>query len=364
MKARIERKPLADALARVTSVIPARPFSPVLGAVEITADVAGVSLRATDYDRTLVETLPAEVMAEGTAHVSGQRLKAFVTAASGASVELLHEDSRLHVSSDRARLAAQMFIATEFPKLPDLPPARGTVSTDQLADALARVKHCAPSMNDTAVTDLAGVVLRADDDLLHVQATDRFRVAVVPVAYDGEPFAARLDMTMALAAVKASDADEVSIGLGEHSTALCSGGSVTIGRLASLEKFPDLPRYVGLVSGPVMECDRDDLLDALKQAAIAESEHRGVLIDINDSCAVVRSSDDTGAIEAEIDASSEDTQTLRINPGYLSAALSATSPGRIAITLPPHDRAGVLGITHPDDHDGHAQLIQTMRSTR
>ncbi|MFJ5923920.1 MerR family transcriptional regulator [Kitasatospora sp. NPDC092948] len=127
-----------------------------------------------------------------------------------------------------------------------VPQTRLTVPAARLAAALDAVRFAAPS--DAAVPAVAGIFLDAEDGVLHLVATDRYRLAVAdcPAVLDGPAASALLPTALADAARSLLvDADEAELVL--------DGGRFTVraaGRELSGERsdhdFPDYRRLVRL----------------------------------------------------------------------------------------------------------------------
>ncbi|MGW4381578.1 DNA polymerase III subunit beta family protein [Kitasatospora sp. NPDC004531] len=149
-------------------------------------------------------------------------------------------DARRELSTVRALLDSR-----EFP----MPQTRLTVPAARLAAALDAVRFAAPS--DASVPAVAGIFLDAEDGVLRLVATDRYRMAVAdcPAALDGPAASALLPTALADAArallTDAGDDAEAELVLDSDRFAIRAAGRELSGAGAEHD-FPDYRRVVRL----------------------------------------------------------------------------------------------------------------------
>ena len=121
MKINVERGTLLKALGHVQSVVERRNTIPILSNVLIHAAKGKLTLTATDLDIEIVESLPSDVLRNGTATAPAHMLYDIVRKMpEGAQVqaELLAGDSRrLAVSTDSIRFELACLPQEDFPKV-------------------------------------------------------------------------------------------------------------------------------------------------------------------------------------------------------------------------------------------------------
>ena len=106
MKVTVERSELLRSLGHVHRVVERRNTIPILANVLIRAEGAGLSLKATDLDLEVIETIAAEASPGGSTTVPAHMFHDIVRKLpEGADVELRYtaEDPRLSVSAGRSR---------------------------------------------------------------------------------------------------------------------------------------------------------------------------------------------------------------------------------------------------------------------
>jgi DNA polymerase-3 subunit beta len=185
MKLSVERAALLKATSRAQGVVERRGTIPILGNVLIAAEGGAASLRATDLDIELRETMPAMVEKAGQATAPAQTLHEIARKLpDGAMVSLAHDAAagRLDVSAGRSRFTLPTLPVEDFPLM-----ATGAYDTTYVvaAPVLRRLFDKASFAISTEETRyyLNGVYLhlveRDGGRRLRAVATDGHRLACV-----------------------------------------------------------------------------------------------------------------------------------------------------------------------------------------
>lgn len=219
MKFRVERDIFADAVAWAARSLPVRPSAPVLAGLMIDATDEGLVLSTFDYDTSARATLTAEVSSEGTALVSGRLLADIVKSLPNKEIELTLDGNRVALTCGSARFSLQTMPVEDYPTLPDMPTATGTVPSGEFAHAVAQAVTAAG--RDDMLPVLTGVRIEIEGSSVALLATDRFRLS-------------QRELEWSPAASDASVAALVPAKvLGDTAKSLTSGGEVTIALSAS-----------------------------------------------------------------------------------------------------------------------------------
>jgi DNA polymerase III subunit beta len=120
MRLVIERGELLRALGHVTSVVERRTTIPILSNVLLSAGTHGIELKATDLEREVIESVPADVSEPGALTVPAHLLHDIVRKLpDGAQIELKREadKERLTLRAGPSRFALQTLAADDFPDL-------------------------------------------------------------------------------------------------------------------------------------------------------------------------------------------------------------------------------------------------------
>ena len=156
MKFRVDRDVLADAVAWTARTLPIRPSAPVLAGLLIEAGtfenssgatgdasedggsggagVDGLQLSTFDYETSARATLSAEVSDEGRALVSGRLLADICRSLPNKPVEMSIEGAKVTLTCGSARFSLQTMPVEDYPTLPQMPEARGTVNSSVSAE--------------------------------------------------------------------------------------------------------------------------------------------------------------------------------------------------------------------------------------
>src|SRR4051812_36069344 len=175
VKFRVERDVLADAVAWAARSLPVRPSVPVLAGLLIEASHEGLVLSSFDYETSARATLQAEVADEGRALVSGRLLADICRSLPDKPVEMVTDGARVSLTCGSARFSLQTMPVEDYPTLPDMPAATGTVPSEAFAHAVGQAVTAAG--RDDMLPVLTGVRIEIDGSTISLLATDRFRLS-------------------------------------------------------------------------------------------------------------------------------------------------------------------------------------------
>ena len=214
MKFRVDRDVLADAVAWAARSLPVRPSVPVLAGLLIEASHEGLVLSTFDYETSARATLQAEVADEGRALVSGRLLADICRSLPAKPVEMVIDGARVSLTCGSARFSLQTMPVEDYPTLPAMPAATGTVPSEAFAHAVAQAVTAAG--RDDMLPVLTGVRIEIDGSTISLLATDRFRLSHRELGWDPRT---PDDTLAALVPAKV---------LGDTAKSLTSGSEVTI----------------------------------------------------------------------------------------------------------------------------------------
>jgi DNA polymerase III subunit beta len=171
----LERDALADAVAWTARALPARPTVPVLAGIRLQA-ADDLVLSSFDYDVSAEATVPVTTEQPGSALVSGRLLAEISRSLPARPVHIVAEAGRAVLTCGSATFTLLTMPEDEYPALPDMPPAAGTVGSDAFATAVAQAATAAG--RDDTLPALTGVRIEIEGDTLTMVSTDRYRLAV------------------------------------------------------------------------------------------------------------------------------------------------------------------------------------------
>jgi DNA polymerase III subunit beta len=332
VKIRVERDVLAEAVAWAARSLPARPPVPVLAGLLLKAEEGSLSLSGFDYEVSARVSVDADVEEDGTVLVSGRLLADICRALPNRPVEISTEGVRVTVVCGSSRFTLHTLPVEEYPALPQMPTATGTVPGEVFAAAAAQVAIAAG--RDDTLPVLTGVRIEIEGDTVTLASTDRYRFAVrefmwKPETPDISAVALVPAKTLLDTAKSLSGGDTVSIalsgsGAGEGLIGFEGAGRRTTTRLLE----GDLPKYRTLFPtefNSVAVIETAPFVEAVKRVALVAERNTPVRLSFEQGVLILEagSSDDAQAVE-RVDAQLDgDDISIAFNPGFLLEGLSA-----------------------------------------
>lgn len=369
MKFRVERDAFADAVAWAARSLPIRPSVPVLAGLLIETDDAGLVLSGFDYETSARVTVSAEVADEGRALVSGRLLADICRSLPPRPVEMTTEGTKVSLTCGSARFSLQTMPVEDYPSLPDLPTASGTVRSDVFAASVLQAVTAAG--RDDMLPVLTGVRLEIDGSTITLMATDRYRLSLGELQWSPE----QTDLTataLVPARVLADTAKSLTAGT-QVTLALASGGAGGEGiigfegvvggssrRTTTRLLDGDFPKVRALFpseSSTVARVSTPALVEAVKRVSLVAERNTPVRLSFTQGSLTLEagSGDDAQASESlEASIEGEDIST-GFNPGYLLDGLGAIDApvAHLAFTQPsrPAALAGAADLEAEPDLD-------------
>lgn len=332
VKIRVERDVLAEAVAWVARSLPARPPAPVLAGLLLKAEEGALSFSSFDYEVSAKVSVDAEVEEDGTVLVSGRLLADICRALPNRPVEISTDGVRATVVCGSSRFTLHTLPVDEYPALPQMPTATGTVPGEVFASAAAQVAIAAG--RDDTLPVLTGVRIEIEGDTVTLASTDRYRFAVRDFLWKPEvsdisavalvPAKTLLDTAKAL-----TSGDTVTLalsgsGAGEGLIGFEGAGRRTTTRLLE----GDLPKYRTLFPtefNSVAVIETAPFVEAVKRVALVAERNTPVRLSFEQGVLILEagSSDDAQAVE-RVDAKLDgDDISIAFNPTFLLDGLSA-----------------------------------------
>ncbi|MER6498873.1 DNA polymerase III subunit beta [Streptomyces sp. NPDC001455] len=332
MKIRVERDVLAEAVAWVARSLPARPPAPVLAGLLLKAEDGALSFSSFDYEVSARVSVDAEVEEDGTVLVSGRLLADICRALPNRPVEISTDGVRATVVCGSSRFTLHTLPVEEYPALPEMPTATGTVPGEVFASAVAQVAIAAG--RDDTLPVLTGVRIEIEGETVTLASTDRYRFAVREFLWKPEnPDASAVALVPAKTLLDTAKAltsgDTVTLalsgsGAGEGLIGFEGAGRRTTTRLLE----GDLPKYRTLFPtefNSVAVIETAPFVEAVKRVALVAERNTPVRLSFEQGVLILEagSSDDAQAVE-RVDAVLEgDDISIAFNPTFLLDGLSA-----------------------------------------
>jgi DNA polymerase-3 subunit beta len=371
----LDRDVLAEAVAWTARALPARPTVPVLAGIRLNAG-AELTLSSFDYDVSAQATVPVTTEDEGSALVSGRLLAEISRSLPARPVQISTESGRAVLTCGSATFNLLTMPEDEYPALPEMPPATGTVGSDAFATA---VSQCAIAAGrDDTLPALTGVRIEIAGDTLTLISTDRYRLAVRELKWSpqrADESAAVLVPARALSetARALTAGAEVAIALalpgqdgqgGDGMIGFEGAGRRTTTRLLGGE----FPRYQALLpasSQAAAEISASVLAEAVKRVALVAERNTAVRLSFSVGQLVLEAgTGDEAQAQEVLEASFEgDDLSIAFNPQYLLDGLSAidSDVARISFTTPTRP-AVVTGKPAAEETPDYRYVLMPIRS--
>ncbi|NLC98870.1 MAG: DNA polymerase III subunit beta [Actinomycetales bacterium] len=338
MKFRIDRDVLADAVGWTARSLPNRPSVPVLAGLLLSTENNELTLSGFDYETSTRATLSAEIKEDGQALVSGRLLAEIVKSLPAQPVDVALEGAKVTVTCGSARFNLQTMPVDEYPRLPDMPTATGSIDAAEFATAVAQASSAAG--RDDMLPLLTGVRLELEGSTISLLATDRFRASLrdltwFPEASDISAHALVPAKVLSDTARSLASGKDISIAVssGDNGDGLigfegqvAGGTRRTTTRLLEGE-FPRVRQLFAAQPETTAHVNTHSFMDAVKRVALVAERNTPIRLSFADNVVTLEagSGDDAQAsesLEATIDGPDI---TIGFNPGYLLEGLSVMS---------------------------------------
>jgi DNA polymerase-3 subunit beta len=215
MKFVVERDSLVDAVNWVSKSISNRPITTALLGIVIDASEE-ITLSGSDLETSAKAKFKAEVSQKGKVLVPGRLLAEISRSLPAKPISFVLEGTRVLVSAGSAKFTLPTLPLSEYPTLPELPVASGSLNSDLFATAVNQVAVAAGK--DDSLPTLTGVFVEINKNQITLAATDRYRLAVRELTWSAQD--ANIETTSLLRARTLADAAKSLIGTSQVTIAL------------------------------------------------------------------------------------------------------------------------------------------------
>jgi DNA polymerase-3 subunit beta len=376
VKIQVERDVLADAVAWTARALPARPTVPVLAGMRLQAG-DDLTLSSFDYDVSAQATVQVITEEEGSALVSGRLLAEISRSLPGRPVQIASEGGKAVLTCGSATFTLLTMPEEEYPALPEMPPAAGTVGSDAFASAVSQSATAAG--RDDTLPALTGVRIEIEGDTLTLISTDRYRLAVRELRWTParpDLSAAVLVPARALAETARSltSGAEVAIalalpgdgtdGAGDGMIGFEGGGRQATTRLLGGE----FPRHQALLpshANYTAELATPLLAEAVKRVALVAERNTAVRLAFTPGQLVLEAGtgDEAQAVEVlEASFDGDDELSIAFNPQYLLDGLTAIDSDTVRISFTEAGKPALItGKPSPDGQTDYRYLLMPIR---
>lgn len=175
MRFTVDRDVFNEAVSFTAKLLPQRPTQPILSGVLLVAEGESVELGTFDYETSSKTSVKADILEPGRALVSGRLLAEIASKLPHSDVTVTREDDRILIRCGSASFSLPSMPVEEYPQIPEIAEASGSVDASTFAEAIAQVSLAASKEDVTPV--ITGVQFEIEEGTLTLTATDRYRVA-------------------------------------------------------------------------------------------------------------------------------------------------------------------------------------------
>ncbi|MDP9432103.1 MAG: DNA polymerase III subunit beta [Actinomycetota bacterium] len=368
MRFRVERDALADAVAWTARTLPARPPVPVLAGLRLEVTGSELSVSGFDYEVSAQGRLDVTATEAGTALVSGRLLAEITRSLPAQPVDITTDGARVSISCGSARFALPTMPVEDYPALPEMPTATGTIGSDAFAAAVGSVAIAAG--RDDTLPVLTGVRVEIDGDKITLAATDRYRLAVRELRWQpeqpGQTATALVPArTLAETARSLTAGAEVVLALstgsaGEGMIGFQGGDRRTTTRLLDGE-FPKYRSLLPAQSAATASVDTAALTEAVKRVSLVASRNAPVRLSFSaDGLLLEAGGGDDAQASESLDAGFDgEDMTIAFNPAYLLDGLNAIDSDTAQLAFTTATKPAVL--TGKDASEEYRYLLMPVR---
>jgi DNA polymerase-3 subunit beta len=352
MKVKFNRAALSEALALVTTVVPARTTKPILQGLKIDAQKESVLISATDFEISITCFIPqVQIEEKGEAVVPAERIAAIVRESVDEVLEFQAVEGVCHVRGADSHFTIYGYPPDQYPAVPSLDgEAQIKVNLMKLQEG---VEHClfATARENTRYA-LSGILLEAAGKKLTLVGTDGRRLAKYKLALtieaDKKLEAEKIIVpakTMALLdRIGAGEKDEAAIRFVDNKIILVCGSTVISSTLVE-GNFPKYEEIIPTDNKNKLQLNTAATLSAVRRAALLTNEDsKGVKLALSKNALVFtcRAPEMGDAeIAMEVDYKGE-AMEIGFNPQFLVDVLKVIREDSFELQLGQSDRPGLI----------------------
>jgi len=350
MKFVVERDALVDAVNWVSKSISNRPITTALLGIVIDA-TDEITLSGSDLETSAKAKFKAEISQKGKVLVPGKLLAEISRSLPAKPVTFNLEGSRVLVTAGSAKFTLPTLPLVEYPALPELPTASGSLNSDLFATAVNQVAIAAGK--DDSLPTLTGVFVEINKNQITLAATDRYRLAVRELTWTAQD--ANIETTSLLRARTLADAAKSLIGTSQVTIALAPAntneklvGFIAEGKTMTSRvldgSFPPFRHLLPTESTADAIIEVAPFLDSVRRVALVTDKTVPLRLNFsNNSLQLEAGTGDEAQASEKLDINykGEDIN-IAFNPTFLTDGLTAINTAFVHITFTGANKPAVL----------------------
>ena len=350
MKFVVERDLLVDAVNWVSKSISSRPITTALLGIVIGV-TDEITLSGSDLETSAKAKLKAEISQKGKVLVPGRLLAEISRALPAKPITFNLEGSRVLVTAANAKFTLPTLPLVEYPTLPELPTASGSLNSELFATAVNQVAIAAGK--DDSLPTLTGVFVEINKNQITLAATDRYRLAVRELNWSAtdsniETTSLLRARTLAEAAKSLIGTSQVTIALPATTTNEKLVGFISEGKSMTSRvldgSFPPFRHLLPNSSTADAIIEVAPLLDSVRRVALVTDKTVPLRLNFSNNTLQLEAGtgDEATATEKlDINYKGEDIN-IAFNPTFLTDGLTAINTAFVHITFTGANKPAVL----------------------
>jgi DNA polymerase III subunit beta len=361
MKFKVEKNNLINAIQTVQNVITTKSALPILSHILLEAQTGVLKLTATDLDIGITCVIPVDIQEAGAITVPAKRFSDIVKEFPVEMISLTtKKNNQVTIDSDMCQFKIMGLIKEEFPKLPEFKDRKVIKIDQKVFKQMLSLTAFAVSLDETRYV-LNGILFKISKNLLTLVATDGKRLAIADRKLTVESDA-EISMIVPLKTIhelnrSLQDSGELSLVVSSNQALFDLGNIGIVSRLIEGE-FPDYKQVVPPVSENKMKVERNQLLLAVKRAALlATPDYQAVKLEVfKNKLVISKSTPDVGEFHEELPVEYQGRElVIGFNPVYLIDILKNLNEETIGLELVDGEKPGVVRIS------GYVYIVLPMR---
>ena len=366
MKLTVQRDALFSALQLVSRAVSSRATLPSLGGILLNASNGSLTLRATDMELGMTQTLADVATAgEGSTLLPGRLLADVVRSLPSGEVtlELRAEQRDVELAAGGARFHLRTLPTEDFPRLPEFEGEAVKLPAVPLAETIDLVARAAS--RDEVRPILTGVLVQAEGTRLTMVATDSYRLSVKHATLES-PIEQTLEANVPARALRelarmisAEGADEVEIAMSRNQALFRTAGVTLSSRLIE-GQFPSWRQLIPETFEHEVRLPRTEFLEITRRISqLAQRNAPLRLAFAEGELTVAAETPDIGdAAESMPAPYSGEPLEIAFNPQFLVEGVESVGSEEVALQLSSPLRPGLL---RPVDGDDFSYLVMPIR---
>lgn len=339
MEAQVARSTLAEEVSWVSRVIPPRPSNLIHNGLLIEAEGNYLRFSGSDGSSASTTTIEANGVTPGAVVVPGRLLAAIATSLPQKPVSIKLDGSKLAFTCGRSEFSLPTSPLEEYPKMPDQPDQIGILAGQEFSDSIWQVAFAAAK--EDALHMLTGVQLRCTATDITLIATDRYRLAVKKVPWNGtarEPFLLRAKTLTEFSRPVSPNPVGLSLDPGTTLFGVTTGTRRSTMQMLDGDAYPNVMQLMPTTGVLTVTFDVAELVDAVKRVRLVmERPTQSLKLTFgNDEILLTAAGATSNAVEAVDATIAGERMEVGFNPEYLVDGLAALAgeTGRFRLNTP------------------------------